>query len=132
MTLRSVRVAIAILGLLAGACSPTPGPSTSPTAPVVPAVATQPPVATASPAPAPAATRAAAPTPDGTLVASSDGVSVTVVLARSEVAPGKPLKIAITIDNARSTPLVLESQYCGAPALFTAVARIPVDPAGRT
>src|SRR6185369_2333216 len=127
-----VRAAIAILALGGAACSPTAGPSASPTSLADPALGSRPPVATASAAPIAAPTVVPSAAPDGTLTASSDGVSVRVTLASTEVAPGRNLKIAITIDNARPVPLLLESQYCGAPALFTALGHIPVDPVGRT
>lgn len=77
----------------------------------------------------PAPTETAAP--DGVLVTSSDGITVTAKLAAPVVAPGGSLGISVTIANGRPTQLVLQSTYCGAPALVTAYATNPAVANGR-
>ncbi len=113
-------VAVATAALIAGGSGARFGasPSSNVSQPADSAIAaTQSPVAT--------------PVADGDLVASDDGLTMTVALDRTTVEPGGSLVIAVTIHNARSVPVVLAIDPCGAPATMHAFVPVPVDPSGR-
>jgi hypothetical protein len=68
----------------------------------------------------------------GDLVASDNGLSMSVTPADPEVEPGGSVTITVTIHNGRSVPVVLQTQTrCGSPALMSFLLPFPVDPAGR-
>lgn len=119
-------VAVAAAALIAGGYGARLGASPSPSASQLTG-ATQP----ASSAIAAAQSPAATPGTEGDLVASDNGLTLTVALDRTEVAPGGSLTIAVTIHNARSVPVVLAVDQCGAPATTYALVPVPVDPSGR-
>jgi hypothetical protein len=63
---------------------------------------------------------------------SDDGLSMAVILDRTEVAPGAAVAISVAIRNDRPGPVVLFLDGCDAPATVSATVPVPGDPPGRT
>jgi hypothetical protein len=84
--------------------------------------------ATAPPASSVAATNTTGD-PSTVLTASDAGLTLTVALGQSLVAPGDAVTVAVTIANGRPEPVIL-SDPCAGASLSASIA-VPVEPAGR-
>jgi hypothetical protein len=66
------------------------------------------------------------------LVATDNGLILTVDLDRAEVAPGGTVTATATVRNERSTPVILGFDQCGSPVTMSGSVKTPTDPVGRT
>jgi hypothetical protein len=66
------------------------------------------------------------------LVATDNGLTLTVDLDRAEVAPGGTVTATASVRNERATPVILGFDQCGSPVTMSGSVKTPTDPPGRT
>lgn len=125
----TVIVLLTALGLLVGACQPASSTrqGSADTSPAAPAAASQQPMSGSPPASPPSGTDTPPP-----LTISDDGLSLTVVLSASEVAPGGSVTVEVTVRNDRPETVVLGPGRCGGPASMDVQLPVPLDPSGHS
>jgi hypothetical protein len=123
---RSRPAAVIVVAVIVVACTAaTPKPSEAPTA----AAQTQMPV-TASPA------TSVAPSPSadghsGALIAEADGLSLTVTLDRTTIAPGEVATFTATFHNGGTDPIDYAVPWCGGAASARVSVGLPQEPVGK-
>jgi hypothetical protein len=125
MTTVRTRVLTTLAAVLLAACSASGTPSANPGASSIgPAT----PTSTPSLSPAPSAVRS----PRTDYVGEADGVTLTVSLDHSVVAPGEVVTFTATLKNEGSEPVDYSVPRCGGGASLVLSVDLPQEPYGRT
>jgi hypothetical protein len=117
------RVVLLVAALLSG-CTAGTGQPSAVTIASMQAPSTRPTATSNTPSPT-AAGRA------GALVDEADGLSLTVTLDRTTVAPGEVVTFSATFQNGGTTPMDYSVPWCGGAAAATVSVALPQEPRGK-
>src|SRR5687767_6321145 len=126
MSMRSTGPTAAVLAIAAVMAGCSVGTAQLSTAPVATDPTPSPAASVASLAPSPSVQGQAAP-----LVAEADGLSLTVTLDRTTLAPGEVVEFTATFHNGGTTPIDYQVPWCGDAASARVSVALPLEPVGK-
>ena len=122
-------VAILVAVALLAGCTASAIPSATPDASAVGASSAPP---TTNPAPSPSQAAPALESPRTSYDAEADGLTLTVTLDRSVVAPGEVVTVTATLQNGTTEPVDYSIPGCGGVASLVLTVDIPQGSSGKT